>query len=262
MHRLLALIITMTPLLLSGCEGAFGWVYDDPEPIVPVKGELYLDATNWKKWYYLNLPVISEMTGLDAGADVTATIVSRDIPFEATDDIQTTHPATEQAGQYMYWFDALGEGLTNYRFLHFTPTAEQSAPDEPWTIAIHRNNVRTNPATVRGVWQTPVRDIEAVTKDMLTDAVWTADEWSEREVWDDQTGILLGNVPSQGIAINRVLSGWLIMHIPPVPPMFEHNDSVFVIALTDGTFALLRLKDYISPTGTKCCLTIQYKYPF
>ncbi len=43
----------------------------------------------------------------------------------------------------MYWFDVFGEGIKKNTFTYFEPTAEQGAPSE-WTLAIHRNNVRTN----------------------------------------------------------------------------------------------------------------------
>ena len=91
---------------------------------------------------------------------------------------------------------------------------------------------------------------------------FTEDEWTENEVWDNQEQMLMCLVPSQGIRINRVLSSWLTMKIPPMPPQFSLNNHVFVLRLNDGTYAALQLENYLSPQGTKCWLTINYKYPY
>ena len=74
--------------------------------------------------------------------------------------------------------------------------------------------------------------------------------------------MLLGSVPSQGIAINKVLSSWLSMEIPPMPPSFSLNNHVFILRLKDGTYAAIQLENYLSPKGVKCWMTINYKYPY
>lgn len=84
----------------------------------------------------------------------------------------------------------------------------------------------------------------------------------ENEVWDSQSQMLQSLVPSQGIKLNRVLSSWLKMIIPPMPPQFVHNNHIFILRLADSTYAALQLEDYLSLTGTKCYLTINYKYPY
>ena len=43
----------------------------------------------------------------------------------------------------MYWFDVFGEGIKKNTFSYYTPTEGQEEPEE-WTLAVHRNNVRTN----------------------------------------------------------------------------------------------------------------------
>ena len=98
--------------------------------------------------------------------------------------------------------------------------------------------------------------------DAFRNMKFTEDEWTENEVWDSQDQMLLGNVPSQGIEINKVLSSWLCMDIPPMPPAFSMNNHVFILRLNDGSYAALQLENYLSPNGTKCHLTINYKYPY
>ena len=98
--------------------------------------------------------------------------------------------------------------------------------------------------------------------DPFHNMTFTEDEWSENEVWDSQDQMLMCLVPSQGIRVNKVLSSWLTTKIPPMPPAFTHDNHVFVLRLKDGTYAALQLENYLSATGTKCWLTINYKYPY
>ena len=99
------------------------------------------------------------------------------------------------------------------------------------------------------------------TSDAFKNETFVADEWSEKEVWDNQDQMLLGLVPSQGININTVLSSWLGFRFN-IPPDYIPDSHVFILRLKDGTYAALQLADYLSPAGKKCWLTINYKYPY
>ena len=93
-------------------------------------------------------------------------------------------------------------------------------------------------------------------------ATFQEDEWSENEVWEDQSQMLMSLIGCQGIRINKVLSSWLRIDIPPMPPAFTMNKHVFIVRLKNGKYAALLLKNYIGTDGTKCWLTINYKYPY
>lgn len=253
------LSLVLPTMVLSGCEGTFDFVYDDPPVIQPVQGQLYIDASSWTKWHYLDLVAVSERAREDKDYDASSAFVTCDIPMKASGEPET-ETGHHKPGVYLYWFDVLGEGLGNNEFREFTPCAAQEEP-ESWTFAVHRDNVRTNPAVVKGVWESSITDISAVTSSESAGAVFTADEWSENEVWCDQSLMLKCLVASQGINVSKPLSGWLTMSIPPIPPVFAHNNHVFILAMHDGTYAALQLADYVGPGGKKCCLTINYKYP-
>lgn len=255
---------------LTACEGTFDWVYDDVaddelwpdvEPEIKessVTGQFYVDASDWKMWYYLDLPAAIEKIRKDASHNINEDIVALPIPFEATGDAETERGGQKRDGQYTYYFDVFNEGIANNHFSSFLPTSAQSEPKQ-WTIAIHRNNVRTNGLAAH---ETILTDINEVTEDMCKSiTAWQEDEWSENEVWDDQSTMLSCYVPCQGIKVNRVLSSWLTMKIPPMPPAFSMNNHVMLLRMTDGTYAALQLTDYMSSTGKKCCLTIKYRYP-
>ena len=256
--------------VLTACNGIFDDLYDKPEEtVVSAKGQLLIDATSWSDWYYVDLHQLQKLTeegDEDALQKAQTVFTPYPIPMTSTGTSDTSesghHTATSQKkpGQYMYWFDVFGEGIKKNEFRSFTPTAEQGAPDE-WSFAVHRNNVRTNGGAVLETTYTSMSELPE-TSEIFKDMAFQEDEWSENEVWDNQDKMLMCLVPSQGINVNKVLSSWLAMEIPPMPPSFTLNNHVFILRLQDGTYAALQLENYLSPTGTKCWLTINYKYPY
>lgn len=245
-------------LSLTACNGVFDGIYDVPaDETTPAKGQLIIDATSWTDWYYVDLQALQRL----AEDGDTAAMLKAQSEFEPYPiPMELTGQSDGKTGQYMYWFDVFGEGIKKSEFREFTPTDKQEEPAE-WSFAVHRNNVRTNGGMV---YETSYTSIEQLpeSSEAFADAEFTADEWTENEVWDSQEQMLMGNVPSQGIEINRILSSWLTLEIPPMPPAFTQNTHVFILKLKDGTCAALQLADYISPNGTKCWLTINYKYPY
>ena len=238
-------------LMLTSCNGIFDDIYDQPKEIVPAKGQLLIDATSWTDWYYVDLNLLQRLT--EAGDEealmkAQTEFAAYPIPMTATgekDESEAGHEAATQgrkAGQYMYWFDVFGEGYQKNSFSYYTPTEGQEEPEE-WTLAVHRNNVRTNGGAV------------------LETSYTSMDELPESsEAFRNM--MLMGYVPSQGICVNKVLSSWLSMKIPPMPPAFSLNNHVFILRLKDGTYAALQLENYLSQEGKKCFLTINYKYPY
>lgn len=244
-------------LLLCSCEGILDGIYDTAEPLTPAQGQIVVDASDWEKWYYIDLPTLHRLS--EAGDDEALSAAQTEhkaypIPMELTQE------SDGKSGQYLYWFDVWGAGIANNEFREFTPCDAQPEP-ENWTFAIHRNNVRTNRGAVLETSYTSMDDLPESSQS-FREMTFTADEWSENEVWDSQQQMLLCLVPSQGIYINKVLSGWLSMDIPPMPPSFTMNRHVFILRLADGTYAALQLANYLSPSGKKCHLTINYKYPY
>lgn len=270
----------MSVMTLTACNGLFDDIYDKPQEIVPAKGQIVMDATSWTDWYYVDLNQLHQLTvegDEEALLKAQTEFKAYPIPMEATGE-RVDKPTTggagsdegsstgstitqgKKSGQYMYWFDVFGAGIKSNSFSYFTPTAEQTAPEE-WTIAIHRNNVRTNGGAVLETTYTSMDQLPE-SSEAFRSMTFKEDQWTENEVWDGQEQMLLGYVPSQGIAINRVLSSWLSMEIPPMPPSFSMNNHVFVLRLKDGSYAALQLENYLAPNGTKCYLTINYKYPY
>lgn len=233
---------------LSGCQGILPGVYDEllETESLAKDGQLYIDASDWGEWHYVDLtesnPHWQTYEILCSGLTV-----------------ETVMPQSEESGIYIYWYDVFGVGISNYEFRGFASATKQSEPDN-WTLAVHRNNVRTNGC---GVYETSYMSIAELPLDLkwLEQLDYTEDTWNQTDVWALQDRMLSGIIGNQGIYINNVLGNWLKMVIPPMPPTFSLNNHVFILKLKDGTFAAMQLADYMSASGTKCCLTINYKYP-
>lgn len=267
--------------LFPACSGMFDGIYDEPEQKggidissdstsregIVISGQIYIDASSWKDWYYIDLQAMVDSVA--AGKTTVPQFAPWPIPNENVNGSTDTTSANtyegaspangKPSGIYTYWFDVWGKGVAVNEFRSFMPTVPQPEP-EHWTLAVHRNNVRTNGG---GVYETALTDISLLdfSRGELAAMTFTADTWSETVVWAEQSQMLNSLIGSQGIAVNTVLSSWLRLEIPPMPPAFTHNDHVFILRLSDGTYAALQLEDYLSPQGTKCCLTINYRYP-
>lgn len=239
------LLVAMLMLAASSCHGLLEELYDEPTDNVSIKqGQLYVNASSWLDWYYIDF-------------NATSAVVRYGIPTEASEDDDSTTPSS---GIYTYWYDIFGIGLSNHDFRGFMPTAPQPAPDT-WHIAVHRNNVRTNGGAAYETSYTSMQDLPE-SSEAFADAPFTEDEWNQLDVWAVQSRMLQGLIGNQGIKVNPVLSRWLTMDIPPMPPAFTLNNHVFIVRFADDTYAAIQLENYQSPMGTKCCLTINYKYPY
>lgn len=236
-------------MTLVSCNDVFDGVYD--EMPTPAAGDIYIDASSWTQWHYLDLHALQEAAAEDQQTE--AAIQTFDIPLEEVADFDA-----DGTGLYTYWYDVFGEGISKYELRSCYPTAAQAEPSQ-WDLAFHRNNVRTNGGEVL---QTSLTDLSQVSDhSAFVSHSFVSDTWSQTDVWTVQDKMLQGIVGNQKIKINSELGKWLTLDIPPMPPAFTHNGHVFIVRFKDGTYAALRLKNYLSPTNVKCCLTIEYKYP-
>ncbi|WP_296095284.1 HmuY family protein [Alloprevotella tannerae] len=242
---------------LTACNGILGGIYDEPNDQVKVApGTLYVDASSWADWYYVDLDSLAALqaAGDSVGLHHAQTHFTR-FPVPTTGD-----SGDGQTGIYTYWFDVFGQGISHNEKRSFTPTGRQQEPPS-WTFAVHRDNVRTNGGAVLETNYNDLSQLPENSGDFLG-ATFTEDEWTENAVWVDQSQMLNELIGCQGIKANKVLSNWLRVDIPPMPPAFTHNKHVFILRLKNGLYAALQLENYIGADGKKCNLTIRYKYPY
>ncbi|MBR1521659.1 MAG: HmuY family protein [Bacteroidaceae bacterium] len=245
-------------LLLSACQDVFEHVYDDPqEEVVQKEGQLYVDASSWLHWHYVDLQVLTDSISTQGR---TPTDVAYDIPLDSIGAGNSGEGVEKPCGIYTYWYDVFGEGMEKREFRDSYHTLAQPEP-ERWSFAVHRNNVRTNEGAVYETSFTSMDDLPE-SSEAFREQTFTADTWNETDVWTVSDRMLEGLIGNQGIKVNPALSSWLQMKIPPMPPTFMLNSHVFILRLKNGTYAALQLENYMSTSGIKCCLTINYRYPY
>lgn len=243
------LFCLLTAGMLSSCEGLFEDLYDQEPPTA--EGQVYLDASSWTDWYYLDLHALQDST---YKPDFTAYPMPLDTIPESQWDGQT--------GIYTYWYDVFGVGTDSCRYDSHYPTATQPEP-EKWDIALHRDDVRTNGGAAFETEYTSMEELPA-SSEVFWGEAFDEDTYSESDTWAVSDRMMRGFVGNQRIKINYTLSSWLgvTLQIPSkVPPEFTYNPHVFIVRLSDGTYAALRLASYVR-NDKKCCLTIDYKYPY
>ncbi|MBJ2184457.1 MAG: HmuY family protein [Muribaculaceae bacterium] len=197
-------------VLLSACNGIFGDIYDDPagEPDTgygfviesenSMPGTIYIDATDYRDWVYLNFGAASAVT-LDVDA-----------------------PAPER-----------------------------------WDMAVHRYDVKTNGGAVL---QTEVSDFGEVA--LLPGAAFTPDVWTTGTIVTDMSGMMDGNLEYAGSFYNPVLSQWLDVDKSTMPPVYTLSGRVYVLRLSSGDYAAVKLVNYMDASAVKGFMTIQYVYPY
>lgn len=253
-------LLVMSVLALMSCHGILDDIYDEPgDNGGASENTLVVDASSWTDWWYVDFSKVKS-GGVDAGTGLQTGVTKVAIPLEAKGDVVETAPSEGASGIYTRWYDVFGAGLSNNEFRNYYPTEAQTDADD-WDIAVHRDNVRTNGGAVYETQWTSMNDLPA-SSESFADVAFVEDEWNAKDVWTVQDRMLQGLIGSQGIKINPVLSSWLSVSIPPIPPSFTHNNHVFVVRFKDGTYAALQLADYQSTKGVKCYLTIKYIYPY
>lgn len=243
-------------LMVTACNGIFDDIYDKAPATTINNGQLLVNASSWKHWYYVDfdsLQAFIEHKDTAGLLKVQTHFTGYTIPMGLT-----SGSGDGQTGLYIYWFDVFGKGISVNEKRDFKATDVQPEP-KSWSIAFHRNNVRTNGGAVLETNYTSLKEVPNNSTAFLG-ATFHEDEWSENEVWVDQSQMGKSLIGCQGIKLNKVLSSWLKIEIPPMPPKFTMNNHVFVVRLRNRKYVALQLENYISPEGTKCWLTINYKY--
>ena len=219
--------------MAASCEGVFDGIYDEgagsETGVKP--GQLYIDATSWNDWYYIDLDSLVDLIDKgDVAALQQAQTKFTPWPIPQTENAEAVR---DSSGMYVYWFDIFGKGMSNYERRGYKPTAPQPEP-EHWTFV----------------------DEVPDSAQAFADKTFTPDTWSERDVWVDRKEMLNCIMGNQGIRINQVLSSWLVFNIPPTYALDSH---VMILRTKEGKYFALQLQNYMNRKGTTCWLRINYK---
>lgn len=212
--KLAGLCVLGSALLLSlqACNGIFVGIYDMPASEtgngygfilvdeVARMGRIYIDATDYTEWHYVDLK----------GKQVTTTQVG-------------------------------------------------DAAPETWDFAVHRYDTKTNGAVV---WESSSSAFDAIpAPELVPEEQWTADEWTTDRITVDMSQMMDGIILYAEDYWNPCLSRWLDVDTSTMPPVYTLSGKIYLLRLNDGTFAALRLVNFMNNAALKGYMTIDYLYP-
>lgn len=130
---------------------------------------------------------------------------------------------------------------------------------ENWDFAVHRYDAKTNSASVFETEYYDLTDISSVSK--FSGADFIADEWTTNKITIDMSQMMEGIIKYAEDFYNPSLSKWLNVDTSSMPPVYTLSEKVYILKLQDGTFAALKLSDFMNTSGIKGFMTIDYLYP-
>ena len=96
----------------------------------------------------------------------------------------------------------------------------------------------------------------------MPEGVYVDDVWTTAKVAIDMSGMMDGNIVYMESYYNEELSKWLNVDKSNMPPTYTLSNKVYMVKLKDGTYAAVRLTNYMNASGVKGFMTIDYIYPF
>ena len=200
-------------LSLSACNGIFEHIYDAPSISEGTKtygfvvvddetrtGRIYVDATAYTEWHYIDLH----------DKQVVTTVID-------------------------------------------------GAAPEKWDFAIHRYDAKTNDGAVAESTASDFGTLPAVSS--IPAEAFVTDEWTTGKITVDMSQMMDGIIRYAEDWYNPSLSGWLRVDTSTMPPIYTLSGKIYLLRLSDGTFAALRLANFMNGTAVKGFMTIDYLYP-
>lgn len=126
-----------------------------------------------------------------------------------------------------------------------------------WDFAIHRYDAKTNGGVVAA---TSCSDFAAITA--VPDENFTGDLFTTEQIAVDMSGMMteVGIIYAEDY-YNSVLSQWLDVDTSQMPPIYTLSGMIYLLRLSDGTYAALKLCNFMNDDGLKGYMTIDYLYP-
>jgi hypothetical protein len=181
-----------------------------------------------------------------------------DAPASDTAEFGFTEAATATTTGRIY-VDATS--YTRWVYLSFRTLAMDTldvSAEEPatWDVALHRYDAKTHGGAVA---ETEARDFSELSAQTTADYV--ADTWTETQVITDMSHMMDGYLSYLPSDYNEVLSSWLDVDTSNMPPTYTLSGKIYLIRLSDGTVAAVRLSNFMNAASVKGYLTIEYRYP-
>ena len=185
--------------------------------------------------------------------DMPSTETGNEYGFILVDEGSRTGRIYIDATDYTEWHyvDLQGKRVT-------TAAVDDAAP-ETWDFAIHRYDTKTNGAAV---WESSASSFDAFpAPGTVPEEQWVADEWTTDRIAVDMSQMMDGVILYAEDYWNPCLSRWLDVDTSTMPPIYTLSGKVYLLRLTDGTFAALHLVNFMNDAAVKGYMTIDYLYP-
>lgn len=173
--------------------------------------------------------------------------------FVVTDDKTRTGRIYIDATDYTEWhyIDLSGKLVTT--------VAVDAEPPTTWDFAIHRYDAKTNGGAV---YESGVNDFGSL-PDLasIPQEAFVTDEWTTEQITVDMSQMMDGIIIYAEDYYNPCLSRWLNVDTSTMPPIYTMSGKVYILRLADGSYAALRLSNFMSDAAIKGFMTIDYLYP-
>lgn len=185
--------------------------------------------------------------------DKPAVDVVNDYGFIIVDEGTRTGRIYIDATDYTEWH------YVDLKNKQVTTAAVDAAAPESWDFAVHRYDAKTNEAVV---WESSASAFEALPAvGSVAEELWVADEWTTDRITVDMSQMMDGVILYAEDYRNPCLSRWLDVDTSTMPPVYTLSGKIYLLRLSDGTFAALRLTNFMNDAAIKGYMTIDYLYP-
>lgn len=132
-------------------------------------------------------------------------------------------------------------------------------PPENWDFAIHRYDTKTNNGRVA---ESASKDFYSLSPiGTIAEEHFFADEWTTDRITTDMSQMMDGIISYAEDYYNPCLSKWLNVDTSVMPPIYTLSGKVYLLRLSDGTYAAIRLTNFMNDSAIKGFMTIDYLYP-
>lgn len=173
--------------------------------------------------------------------------------FIVVDDKSNTGRIYIDATDYTEWhyIDLLNKKVV-------TKNVDEDAPAN-WDFAVHRYDAKTNGGAVMECSATDFGSVPNI--NTIPEESFVADEWTTNKITVDMSQMMDGIILYAEDYYNPCLSKWLNVDTSTMPPIYTLSGKIYLLKLSDGSYAALRLSNYMSDAAIKGFMTIDYLYP-
>lgn len=168
----------------------------------------------------------------------------------------------EQTNTGRIYIDATDYTQWHYIDIHNKEVVKKSVEDNAptnWDFAIHRYDAKTNSGAV---YETKATDFESFANiNTIPEGGFVDDVWTTNKITIDMSQMMDGIILYAEDYYNPCLSRWLNVDTSTMPPIYTLSGKIYLLRLSDGSYAALRLVNFMNDAAVKGFMTIDYLYP-